>query len=207
VFITLEGIDRSGKTTQAAMLHEALGSGARLLREPGGTEVAERIRELLKDPAVELDPRAELLLFCAARAELCARVVRPALQEGRDVVCDRFIDSTVAYQGAARGLGVQTVEALNEVAIAGCSPHLTVLLRIDPEQAEARGQQRLAAGQADGSDRFEGEGIQFQRAVAAAYDELAERHPDRIVPIDAEASVEQVHDRVMAVVAQAQARA
>jgi dTMP kinase len=207
VFITLEGIDRSGKTTQAAMLHEALGSGARLLREPGGTEVAERIRELLKDPAVELDPRAELLLFCAARAELCARVVRPALQEGRDVVCDRFIDSTVAYQGAARGLGVQTVEALNEVAIAGCSPHLTVLLRIDPERAEARGQQRLAAGQADGSDRFEGEGIQFQRAVAAAYDELAERHPDRIVPIDAEASVEQVHDRVMAVVAQAQARA
>jgi dTMP kinase len=207
VFVTLEGIDRSGKTTQAALLAEALGTETLLLREPGGTEVAERIRELLKDPAVELDPRAELLLFCAARAELCARVVRPALERGRDVVCDRFIDSTVAYQGAARGLGVQTVEALNEVAIAGCSPHLTVLLRIDPERAEARGQQRLAAGQADGSDRFEGEGIQFQRAVAAAYDELAERHPDRIVPIDAEASVEQVHDRVMAVVAQAQARA
>jgi len=207
VFVTLEGIDRSGKTTQAALLAEALGTETLLLREPGGTEVAERIRELLKDPAVELDPRAELLLFCAARAELCARVVRPALERGRDVVCDRFIDSTVAYQGAARGLGVQTVEALNEVAIAGCAPHLTVLLRIDPERAEARGQQRLAAGQADGSDRFEGEGIQFQRAVAAAYDELAERHPDRIVPIDAAASVEQVHDRVMAVVAQAQARA
>jgi dTMP kinase len=207
VFVTLEGIDRSGKTTQAALLAEALGTETLLLREPGGTEVAERIRELLKDPAVELDPRAELLLFCAARAELCARVVRPALERGRDVVCDRFIDSTVAYQGAARGLGVQTVEALNEVAIAGCAPHLTVLLRIDPERAEARGQQRLAAGPADGSDRFEGEGIQFQRAVAAAYDELAERHPDRIVPIDAEASVEQVHDRVMAVVAQAQARA
>ena len=207
MFVTLEGIDRSGKTTQAALLAEALGTETLLLREPGGTEVAERIRELLKDPAVELDPRAELLLFCAARAELCARVVRPALERGRDVVCDRFIDSTVAYQGAARGLGVQTVEALNEVAIAGCRPHLTVLLRIDPERAEARGPQRLAAGQADGSDRFEGEGIQFQRAVAAAYDELAERHPDRIVPIDAEASVEQVHDRVMAVVAQAQARA
>ena len=207
MFVTLEGIDRSGKTTQAALLAEGLGTETLLLREPGGTEVAERIRELLKDPAVELDPRAELLLFCAARAELCARVVRPALERGRDVVCDRFIDSTVAYQGAARGLGVQTVEALNEVAIAGCAPHLTVLLRIDPERAEARGQQRLAAGQADGSDRFEGEGIQFQRAVAAAYDELAERHPDRIVPIDAEASVEQVHDRVMAVVAQAQARA
>jgi dTMP kinase len=207
VFVTLEGIDRSGKTTQAALLAQALGPEALLLREPGGTDVAERVRELLKDPAVELDPRAELLLFCAARAELCAQVVRPALDGGRDVVCDRFIDSTVAYQGAARGLGVPVVEGLNELAIAGCSPHLTVLLRIDPERAEARGQQRLAAGQADGSDRFEGEGIEFQRAVAAAYDELAERHPRRIVPIDAEASVERVHDRVMAVVAGARARA
>jgi len=207
VFVTLEGIDRSGKTTQAALLAAALGPETLLLREPGGTEVAERIRELLKDPAVELDSRAELLLFCAARAELCARVVRPALDDGRDVVCDRFIDSTVAYQGATRGLGVRVVEGLNELAIAGCSPHLTVLLRIDPERAEARGQQRLAAGQADGSDRFEGEGIQFQRAVAAAYDELAERHPERIVTIDAESSVDRVHDRVMEVVAAARARA
>jgi dTMP kinase len=207
VFVTLEGIDRSGKTTQASLLAEALEPEALLLREPGGTEVAERIRELLKDPAVELDSRAELLLFCAARAELCARVVRPALEGGRDVVCDRFIDSTVAYQGAARGLGVRVVEGLNEVAIAGCSPQLTVLLRIEPERAEARGQQRLAAGQADGSDRFEGEGIGFQRAVAAAYDELAQRHPERIVAIDAEASVQEVHERVMRVVVEARARA
>jgi dTMP kinase len=207
VFVTLEGIDRSGKTTQAALLAEALGPETLLLREPGGTQMAERIRELLKDPAVELDPRAELLLFCAARAELCARVVRPALDGGRNLVCDRFIDSTVAYQGAARGLGVSVVEGLNELAIAGCVPHLTVLLRIDPERAEARGQQRLAAGRADGSDRFEGEGIEFQRAVAAAYDELAEGHPERIVAIDAEASVEQVHDRVMEVVSEARARA
>ena len=149
MFFTLEGIDRSGKTTQAALLADALGPETLLLREPGGTEVAERIRELLKDPAVELDSRAELLLFCAARAELCARVVRPALDDGRDVVCDRFIDSTVAYQGATRGLGVRVVEGLNELAIAGCSPHLTVLLRIDPERAEARGQQRLAARRDD----------------------------------------------------------
>ena len=99
MFITLEGIDRSGKTTQAALLHEALGPPALLLREPGGTEVGERIRGLLKDPALELDPRAELLLFCAARAELCARVIAGAIEQGRDVVCDRFVDSTVAYQG------------------------------------------------------------------------------------------------------------
>ncbi len=160
VFVTLEGIDRSGKTTQAALLAEALGAETVLLREPGGTDAGERIRDLLKDPAVELSARAELLLFCAARAELCARVVRPALDAGRDVVCDRFIDSTVAYQGVARGLGVETVEALNRVAIGDCIPELTVLLRIDPAAAGERGQQRLAAGETDGVDRFEGEGIE-----------------------------------------------
>jgi dTMP kinase len=200
VFITLEGIDRSGKTTQAALLHEALGPGALLLREPGGTDVGERVRELLKDPDTELDPRAELLLFCAARAQLCAGVIRPALDEGRDVICDRFIDSTAAYQGAARGLGVDLVEGLSDIAIAGCRPDLTLYLRIDPAGAEARGQQRLAAGGDDGSDRFEGEGIDFQRTVAAAYDELAERHADRITVIDANGSVEEVHERVLAAV-------
>jgi dTMP kinase len=197
VFVTLEGIDRSGKTTQAMLLARALGPDTLLLREPGGTEVGERIRGLLKDPTTELDPRAELLLFCAARAELCARVIRPALDVGRDVVCDRFIDSTVAYQGAARGLGIDTVEGLNAIAIAGCPPLVTVLLRIDPARAEARGQQRLASGEVDGSDRFENEGIAFQRMVSAAYDELADRHPERIVTIDAEGPVERVHERVM----------
>ncbi len=197
VFVTLEGIDRSGKTTQAALLAEALGPETLLLREPGGTDVGERIRDLLKDPTTELDPRAELLLFCAARAELCARVIRPSLDGGRHVVCDRFIDSTVAYQGAARGLGVEVVERLNEIVIADTTPPVTVLLRLDPDRAEARGQQRLAAGAEDGSDRFEAEGVELQRIVAAAYDELAARHPERIVAIDAEGSVGQVHARVM----------
>jgi dTMP kinase len=214
VFVTLEGIDRSGKTTQAALLHDALGPAALLLREPGGTDVGERVRELLKDPDTDLDPRAELLLFCAARAQLCASVIRPALEGGRSVICDRFIDSTAAYQGAARGLGVELVEGLSEIAIAGCRPDLTLLLRIDPADAEARGQQRLAAGSEDQGaagdrwsgearpDRFEGEGIEFQRTVAAAYDELAARHRDRIVVIDAEGSVEEVHRRVMEAVGQ-----
>lgn len=197
MFITLEGIDRSGKTTQAALLAEALGPETLLLREPGGTEAGERVRELLKDPAIELDPRAELLLFCAARAELCARVIRPAIESGRDVVCDRFVDSTVAYQGVARGLGADLVEPICEVAIAGCKPHVTVLLRLEPEAAESRGQQRLAAGQSDGDDRFELEGIELQRLVADAYEDLASRHPDRIVVVDAGGGVEAVHERVM----------
>jgi dTMP kinase len=204
LFVTLEGIDRSGKTTQAALLRDALGPDTVLLREPGGTDAGERVRELLKDPGLELDPRAELLLFCAARAQLCAGVIRPALEDGRDVVSDRFVDSTVAYQGAARGLGVDVVERVNEIAVAECMPHLTVLLRIDPADAEARGQQRLAAGAADGTDRFEGEGIEFQRAVAAAYDDLAARNPDRIVVVDAAGSVEDVHARVIEAVMQAQ---
>jgi dTMP kinase len=205
VFVTLEGIDRSGKTTQAALLTEALGPATLLLREPGGTQVGERIRALLKDPATDLDPRSELLLFCAARAELCARLVRPALDQGLDVVCDRFVDSTVAYQGAGRGLGTDTVERLNEIVIAGCLPDLTVLLRIDPAGAASRGQQRLAQG-GDGVDRFEGEGIEFQRLVAAAYDDLAARHPERIVVVDAEGEVAQVHARVMEAVGRVGAR-
>jgi dTMP kinase len=200
VFVTLEGIDRSGKTTQARLLAEELGPETLLLREPGGTEIGERVRELLKDPALALDARAELLLFCAARAELCANVIAPARIEGRDVVCDRFVDSTVAYQGAARGLGMEMVERVNQIAIGGCEPDLTVLLRIDPDDAEARGQQRLAAGGDDGTDRFESEGIELQRAVAAAYDELAERHPDRIVVVDGAGSEDEVHRRVVAAV-------
>lgn len=200
MFITLEGIDRSGKTTQAAMLARALGPGTLQLREPGGTPLGERVRDLLMDPGLELGPGVELLLFSAARAALAGQVVGPAKEEGRDIVCDRFIDSTTAYQGAARRVGVEIVEQLNEVVIGSCVPDLTLLLRIDPDQAERRGQQRLEAGEADGSDRFEGEGIELQRAVAAAYDELAARHSGRIVVIDAEGDPDQVHERVMAAV-------
>src|SRR5262245_8879000 len=158
VFITLEGIDRAGKTTQAGRLAEALGPGTLLLREPGGTPAGERIRELIKDPALELSPGAELLLFNAARAQLINQVIWPARDAGRDVVCDRFIDSTVAYQGVARGLGVERVEQLGELVIGGCVPDLTVLLRIEPDRAFHR--------QTEIDDRFESEGLEFQRQVA-----------------------------------------
>lgn len=197
MFVTLEGIDRSGKTTQAALLAQALGSETLLLREPGGTAAGERMRELLKDPALELDPGAELLLFCAARAELCVRVVGPARAAGRDIVCDRFIDSTAAYQGVARGLGLDLVEQLNAFVVGECVPDLTLLLRIEPDEALERGQQRLAAGGEDGADRFESEGAELQRAVAAAYDQLAERHSERIVVVDAHGAPEEVHARVL----------
>ncbi|HYH61660.1 MAG TPA: dTMP kinase [Solirubrobacterales bacterium] len=197
MFITLEGIDRSGKTTQAAMLAEALGPDTLLIREPGGTEMAERVRSLLKDPALEMGDVAELLLFSAARADLVERVIEPARAEGRDVVCDRFVDSTAAYQGAARGIGVDVVEDLMSLVAGSCMPDVTVLLRVDPDTAHARGQQRLAAGEEDGSDRFESEGVEFQRSVAAAYDELAARHPDRIVVVDGEGDPGEVHQRVL----------
>jgi dTMP kinase len=192
VFITLEGIDRSGKTTQAARLVEALGPRAVALREPGGTDAGERIRELLKDGSIELDPRAELLLFCAARAELCERVIEPALADGRDVVCDRFIDSTVAYQGIGRGLGAAMVQSLNEIAVAGREPDLTVLLRVDPAAAAER--------PGDPGDRFEAEGLEFQRIVAAAYDEIAARHPSRIEVVDGAGDPDDVHARVLELV-------
>lgn len=197
MFITLEGIDRSGKTTQAAMLAEALGGDALLIREPGGTEMAERVRTLLKDPALEMGDVAELLLFSAARADLAERVIKPAISAGRDIVCDRFVDSTAAYQGAARGIGVDVVEELMKLVVGSCMPDVTVLLRVDPDAAHARGLERLAAGEEDGSDRFESEGVEFQRAVAVAYDEIAASHPDRIVVIDGEGNPAEVHRRVL----------
>ena len=192
MFVTLEGIDRSGKTTQARLLAEALGPDTLLLREPGGTAAGERIRELLGDPRLELEATSELLLFGAARAELVAREIRPAIAAGRDVVCDRFTDSTLAYQGAARGLGADPVTVLNRLATGGLRPDLTVLLRVEAGLAA----QRRAAD----DDRFEREGAEFQVAVAAAYDEIAGREPGRVVVVDASHEVEAVHAAVMAAV-------
>jgi len=188
LFISLEGIDGSGKSTQARLLVEALGPETVAIREPGGTDAAERIRALLADPALEVEPMAELLLFCAARADLTERVIRPALDAGRDVVSDRFSDSSVAYQGAARGLGVGEVIGLCDTATDGLWPDLTLLLRLDPE---------LGLGRADGEDRFEAEGLELQRAVAEAYEEIAQIASDRVVVIDGSGTVDEVHARVM----------
>jgi dTMP kinase len=191
LFVSLEGVDGSGKSTQARLLVEALGGDTVAIREPGGTEAAERIRELLADPAVPLDPMAELMLFLAARADLTERVIRPALEAGRDVVADRFSDSSVAYQGAARELGVGEVIGLCETATDGLWPDLTLLLKIEPE---------TGLGRAAGDDRFEQEGLALQQAVATAYEEIAMIASDRVTVIDATGSVEEVHERVMGAV-------
>ena len=189
LFVTFEGIDRSGKTTQTGLLVEALGAVA--VREPGGTELGERVRELVKDARLEPGPRAEALLFAAARAELVDTVIRPALEAGRVVVSDRFVDSSLAYQGHARGLGVDDVERVNRFATEGLLPDLTFLLELDPGAAAER------AGMLD---RFEDEGQSLQRAVAAAYERLAEADAGRWRRVDAGRPAQEIHAEVLAAV-------
>jgi dTMP kinase len=198
LFVTIEGIDRSGKSTQARRLADALGEDAVLVREPGGTPAGERIRDLLKDPAIELDPRSEALLFAAARAELVAAVILPALRAGKVVISDRYLDSSLAYQGHARGLGEDEISRMNVWATAGLVPDLTVLLRIDPAVAAAR------AGEAD---RFEDEGLDLQQRVADAYGQLAAANPARWKTIDAARDADAVAADIQALVADARAPA
>jgi dTMP kinase len=181
VLITVEGLDGAGKTTLIAALARELegrGEPVLVLREPGGVEMSERIRALLADPGLEIDPRAEALLYAAARAQLVAEQLRPLLEEGDTVLLDRFVDSSLAYQGAGRGLGVEAIRALNEFGTGGLRPDRTLLLRIDPAAGLARISDRPA-------DRLEQSDDAFFTAVAAAYDELAAADPDRIAVIDA----------------------
>ncbi len=193
MFVTLEGVDGAGKSTQARLLADALGPDTLLLREPGGTPAGERLRDILKDATVELAPRAELMLFCAARADLVDHVIAPAIEAGRDVVCDRFVDSTVAYQGGARGIDPGLVAMLNSAAVRGCMPDRTILLRADTGVASERAEGRC---ESPISDRFESEGIGFQDRIAAAFDRIAAAEPDRIAVVDAAGTVEEVHGRI-----------
>ena len=177
--VTIEGLDGAGKTTLAAGLVDAL-PGAVLLREPGGVAAAERVRDLVKDPALTIAPRAEALLYAAARAQLVEERVRPLLDEGALVLLDRFVDSSLAYQGAGRDLGIEAVRAINDFGTGGLTPDATLLLRIDPAAGRAR-----QADRGEAPDRLEREADPFFARIAAAYDELAAAEPGRIRVLDA----------------------
>ena len=188
--ITIEGIDGAGKSTLAGSLHDALlarGVDVLALREPGGVAVAERIRTLVKDPALEIAPRTEALLYAASRAQLVAELVKPALAAGRLVLLDRYVDSSLAYQGAGRGLGVEAVAAINAFATGGLVADRTLLLAIDPAAGRAR-----RGGREVAPDRLEREADPFFAAIAEAYAELAAREPGRVRVLDASAAPERV---------------
>lgn len=189
MFVSFEGADGSGKSTQAELLHDALAGEGRevvLTREPGGTELGERIRELLLDgPA--MGAWAEASLFAASRAQHVEQVIRPALARGAFVVCDRYVDSSLAYQGIARGLGLEEVLELNHRVTGGLLPDVTFLLLLDPEAAAARRAE---------SDRLEREGAALQAKVDAAYRTLAERFPVRIVPVEADRPPETIRHEI-----------
>jgi len=200
LFITFEGTEGGGKSTQIALLAERLrqlGHRARVLREPGGTPIGEEIRHLLKHhPANEvMMPEAELLLMNASRAQLVLEVIRPALTAGEIVLCDRFYDSTTAYQGYGRQLDLALVQAVIDFAVGRTRPHLTFLLHVSVEVSEARQRARQSAN-AGPRDRFEEADRAFFRRVEHGFEKIAAAEPERVMVVDATQSIEAVHDDI-----------
>ncbi len=195
LFVTFEGIDFSGKTTQIALLREKLqGIGRQVLvvREPGGTVISEKIRDLLLDRShAELSRRAELFLYSAARAQIVDEQIVPALQQAKVVLCDRYYDSTTAYQGYGRGLDLDQVETINRFATDNLEPDLTFLLDLDPLQAQAR---RIAGGEAP--DRMEDQADAFHLKVRAGYLEIARQNSHRFHIMDASRSTEELSSEI-----------
>jgi dTMP kinase len=190
--ITIEGLDGAGKTTLVAELERVIaGRGIDVvrLREPGGVRVSEQIRELVKDPGLRIGARAEALLYAAARAQLVDEAITPLLEAGKWVLLDRFVDSSLAYQGGGRELGVDQVRSINEFATAGLRPDRTLLLEIDPALGRSRSRDRD-----EPVDRLEAEHEEFFERIRSTYHALAEAAPDRIRTIDAGAPPNQVLD-------------
>ena len=196
MFITFEGIDGSGKSTQIKLLKERLeesGKEVDVYREPGGTSVSERIRTLLLDPSVEIEPFAELLLFSAARSQLVAGKIRPALERGHIVICDRFFDSTTAYQGAGRKLGgIDWMMRFHDKVTGGLIPERTYWLSIPVEMALERRRERSGENQ----DRMEKTGSVFFNRVVEAYTELERRYPERFLKLDGTQPILSLHEQI-----------
>lgn len=204
MFLSFEGSEGAGKSTQIARLAsrlQALGVAVRVLREPGGTPLGEELRHTLKhSPAgAGMTAEAELLLMNAARAQLVRAVIRPALLAGEVVLCDRFLDSTVAYQGWGRGLDLASVQQVVNFAVGSTRPHLTLLLRL-PDEVRAQRVHRRAAAAATPGDRFEAEAAEFFAKVEAGFEAVARENPDRVRVLSAEGTVETVEARIWSVV-------
>ena len=193
-FVTFEGCEGVGKSTQLSLLCGRLderGTAYVMTREPGGSRIAEQIRQIILDADnAEMSDVCEALLYSAARAQHLADVVEPALAAGKLVLCDRFIDSTYAYQGFAKGLGTELVDRLNAIAVGNTRPDLTVFLDLDPERAFAR------KGGADARDRLENLSLEFHRNVYLGYRKLAEQEPERFVCVPADGSKAETAERV-----------
>ena len=193
-FITFEGPDGSGKSTQIQLLRDYLtASGQEILftREPGGNPVSEKIRGLILDREnADIQPLTEALLYAASRAQIVAQVIRPALEEGKIVISDRYVDSSIAYQGYGRELG-DVVEQINEAAVDGIMPDLTILLMVDPET----GRGRVCGG--GEMDRLEAECLDYHRKVYEGYLALAEKYPDRIIMLDGTRPVDDIHQEII----------
>ncbi|MDE7367914.1 MAG: dTMP kinase [Lachnospiraceae bacterium] len=195
LFISMEGPDGAGKSTQIELLRGYLadkGYEIVITREPGGTVISEAIRQLiLNREYAEMCPNTELLLYAAARAQLVNEVIRPALEAGKAVICDRFVESSVVYQGIARGMGIDTVYAVNEYALEGLRPQLTILLDLDAEEGLRRKKNQAEL------DRMEAAGLEFHRKVAEGYRMLAEREKERIMKISATLPEEDIHAKIV----------
>lgn len=193
IFVTLEGVDGSGKTTQAGLLVEYLedlGIPVVAVREPGGTYISEQVRRVLLDPSnAGMAPECELLLYEASRAQLVREVVEPALEVGKIVICDRFYDSTYAYQAVGRGLPEGLVRTCNRLGSCGVVPDRTIVFDIEPEVS-------LVRATHGGADRLEGEGLRFEERVREGYLELAQAEPERVRPISARGTVDEVATRL-----------
>lgn len=195
MFISFEGPEGAGKSTQLARLKQRLeqvGQPHVLTREPGGTALGTRVREVLLDPALEIDPLPEFLLYSASRAQLVSRVIRPALARGEWVLCDRYFDSSLAYQGYGRGLALELLRQVTQEATGGLTPDLTFLLDLDPALGLARA---AARGQ---MDRLEGADLNFHRRVRQGFLELVQQQPQRFVVLDATQTPDELEARIWA---------